>query len=59
METTGIYIMCGIMVLGAILMLFKIIFNIQEQGKKELLKDMYKNNDISKDVYFKYLNKDD
>jgi len=59
MGTTGIYIMSGIMVLFAILMLLKLVFNIQEQGKKDLLKDMYKNNDIDKDVYFKYLNKID
>lgn len=59
MGTTGIYIICGVMVLFAILMLLKLIVNIQEQGKKDLLKDMYKNNDIDKDIYFKYLNKID
>ena len=58
MDTTRIYILCGIIVLGSILMLFKFIFNIQKQGKKELLKEMYKNNDINKDVYFKYLAKE-
>ena len=55
MGTSGIYILCGIMVISAIIGLIGLIVNIQKQGKKELLKEMYKNNDIDKDVYFKYL----
>lgn len=57
METTPIYIGCALLVIFSLFALFRIIFNIQKQGKKDLIKEMYINNDIDKEVYFKYLNK--
>lgn len=37
--------------------LISTLYNISKKGKKDLLKEMFKNNDISGDIYKKYLDK--
>jgi hypothetical protein len=37
--------------------LISTLYNISKKGKKDLLEEMFKNNDISGDVYKKYLDK--
>jgi len=55
MELTGIYIICGIMVVCSILGLIGTLMKISKQGEKNLLEKMYKNGDIDNSVYRKYL----
>ena len=55
MELTGIYIICGLMVVFGLLGLIGTLMRISKQGEKDLLEKMYKNGDIDNSVYRKYL----
>lgn len=47
-DMSGVYIICGLMIL------FGIVGRIYNNGKKDVLEEMFKNDDISASVYKKY-----
>jgi hypothetical protein len=53
---TTFYILDFIVIVCAILGLIKLIINLQTKAKKELLDSMFKNGEISSNVYMKHLN---
>ena len=55
MGTTFAYIGFGFLILISIILLIIFMNNMQVQGKKTILEEMYKNGDIGNDIYLKYL----
>ena len=55
MGTTFAYIGFGFLILISIISLIIFMNNMQVQGKKTILEEMYKNGDICNDIYLKYL----
>ncbi len=52
---TMIYVISGSMIVFGILGIIGLLVRVSNQGKKELLEEMFKNGDIDSKVYKKYL----
>lgn len=53
-DMSGVYIICGLMILFGIVGLISKLYEIYNDGKKDVLEKMFKNDDISASVYKKY-----
>lgn len=53
-DMSGVYIICGLMILFGIVGLISKLYEIYNDGKKDVLEEMFKNDDISASVYKKY-----
>lgn len=53
-DMSGVYIIYGLMILFGIVGLISKLYEIYNDGKKDVLEEMFKNDDISASVYKKY-----